>query len=123
SEGPHPDVAFSWYVNLLEWIRDTGHPVVGPVVAVGELLIDIALILGLFVGIAAFLGAVLNFTFVFAGAAGLNPAMIIVSLLLILAWRNAGWIGLDRYILPKLGAPWQPGEAFRPRPGNEAQPE
>jgi thiosulfate dehydrogenase [quinone] large subunit len=92
------------------------------VVAIGELLIGIALILGLFVGIAAFLGAILNFTFVFAGSAGVNPAMILVSLLLVLAWRNAGWIGLDRYLLPKVGAPWQPGEIFRRGPGDEAQP-
>lgn len=110
SEGPHPDVAYSWYVNFLEWVRDTGHPVIGPLVAVGELLIGLALIVGIFTGIAAFLGAILNFTFVFAGSAGVNPAMILVSVLVILAWRNAGWIGLDRYLLPKLGVPWQTGD-------------
>lgn len=106
AEGPHPSVAYPWYVNFLEWVRDTGHPYFGPVVAVGELLIGIALILGAFVGIAAFLGAIMNFSFVFAGSAGVNPAMILISGLLILAWRNAGWIGLDRYLLPKIGVPW-----------------
>lgn len=110
SEGPHPDVAYSWYVNFLEWIRDTAHPLVGPLVAVGELLIGLALIAGLFVGIAAFAGALLNFSFVFAGSAGVNPAMILVAMLLILAWRNAGWFGLDRWLLPALGTPWQHGE-------------
>jgi thiosulfate dehydrogenase (quinone) large subunit len=34
---------------------------------------------------------------------------------LILAWRNAGWYGLDRYVLPKLGTPWHRGEVFGPR--------
>jgi thiosulfate dehydrogenase [quinone] large subunit len=33
--------------------------------------------------------------------------------LLVLAWRNAGWIGLDRFVLPKLGTPWEPGPLFR----------
>jgi thiosulfate dehydrogenase [quinone] large subunit len=47
----------------------------------------------------------LNFSFVFAGSAGVNPAMILVSLFLILAWRNAGWYGLDRFVLPRLGTP------------------
>jgi thiosulfate dehydrogenase [quinone] large subunit len=87
-------------------------------VAVGEVVIGIALILGLFTGIMAFLGAVLNFSFVFAGSAGVNPAMILVSGLLILAWRNAGWYGLDRFVLPKLGTPWHRGEVFAPSPGS-----
>lgn len=93
-------------------MRDTAHPVLGPLVAVGELVIGVLLILGLFTGIAAFLGALLNFSFVFAGSAGVNPAMILMSGLLILAWRNAGWYGLDRWALPKLGTPWRRGELF-----------
>lgn len=118
AEGPHPDVAYSWYVTFLEWMRDTAHPVFGFVVAFGELLIGVALIVGAFVGIAAFFGSTLNFSFVFAGSAGINPAMLAVSGLLILAWRNAGWYGADRWLLPALGTPWHRGEAvdLRPQP-------
>lgn len=112
AEGPHPDVAFGWYVKFLEWVRDSAHAWLGPLVAIGEFTIGLLLIAGLFTGIAAFLGATLNFSFVFAGSAGVNPAMILISGLLILAWRNAGWYGLDRYLLPKLGTPWQPGDVF-----------
>jgi thiosulfate dehydrogenase [quinone] large subunit len=32
-----------------------------------------------------------------------------VSVLIILAWRNAGWYGLDRWVLPALGTPWHRG--------------
>jgi thiosulfate dehydrogenase [quinone] large subunit len=128
--GPHPDVAYSWYVDFLEWIEKTAHPVLGPLIAVGEPLIGVLLILGMFTGIAALLGSVLNFSFVFAGSAGVNPAMLLVSGLLILAWRNAGWIGLDRWVLPALGTPWHRGEridlafmeAERDRARGEAQP-
>ncbi|HKE98389.1 MAG TPA: DoxX family protein [Actinomycetes bacterium] len=112
TKGQHPDVAYSWYVSFLEWVRDSGHTVLGPAVAFGEVVIGICLILGLFVGIMAFLGSILNFSFVFAGSSGLNPAMILVSGLLILAWRNAGWYGLDRLVLPRLGTPWQGGTLF-----------
>lgn len=115
AEGPNPDVAYSWYVGFLEVIRDSVHPWLGPLVAVGEVVIGVALIAGLFTGIMAFLGAVLNFSFVFAGSAGTNPAMILASVLLILAWRNAGWYGLDRFALPRLGTPWQPGDVFDER--------
>ena len=50
-----------------------------------------------------------------AVSAGLIPAMILVSGLLVLAWRNAGWWGLDRFALPALGTPWHRGELFERR--------
>ena len=92
----------------------------GPLVSITELVVGILLIIGLLTGIAAFIGAVMNFSYVFAGTAGVNPLFIIISLILMLAWRVAGWYGLDRFVLPKLGTPWQPGTAFRrkqPTPG------
>lgn len=107
AEGPHPDVAYSWYVAFLEFVRDTFHPVLGPMVAIGEVVIGLALIAGVFTGIAAALGALLNFSFMFAGTAGANPAMVLISIFIIMAWRNAGWYGLDRILLPKLGVPWK----------------
>jgi hypothetical protein len=36
----------------------------------------------------------------FTGSAGVNPAYAIVAVFLILAWRNAGYLGLDRFALP-----------------------
>jgi uncharacterized membrane protein YphA (DoxX/SURF4 family) len=32
----------------------------------------------------------------FSGSSGVNPAHGIVAMFLILAWRNAGYFGLDR---------------------------
>jgi thiosulfate dehydrogenase [quinone] large subunit len=110
TQGDHPQVAYGWYVTFLEWIRDSAHSWMGPLVAVGEVVIGVALLLGAFTGIAAFLGVVLNFSFVFAGSAGVNPAFLVVGLLLVLAWRNAGWYGLDRWLLSRLGTPWQGGQ-------------
>jgi thiosulfate dehydrogenase [quinone] large subunit len=31
---------------------------------------------------------------------GTNPLLVILGSLLMLAWRNAGWIGLDRWFMP-----------------------
>jgi thiosulfate dehydrogenase [quinone] large subunit len=92
-------------------------------VAIGEFAIGIALIVGAFTGIAAFLGALLNFSFMFAGSGGANPGMVLVSLFLVLAWRNAGWYGLDRYLLPKLGVPWQAKPPLEAEPRLQPQPQ
>jgi thiosulfate dehydrogenase [quinone] large subunit len=104
--GDHPQVAYGWYVVFLEWIRDSAHVWMAPMVAIGQLVIGILLLAGAFVGVAAFLGVVLNFSFVFAGSAGVNPLFLIIGLLLMLAWRNGGWYGADRWLLPWLGTPW-----------------
>lgn len=82
-------------------------------IAVGELAIGICLLLGLFTGIAAFLAGMLSFSFGLAGVAGVNPLFFLLEVLLILAWRNAGYIGLDRWVLPALGTPWEPGTLFQ----------
>ena len=41
-----------------------------------------------------------------------NPVMLIIAILMILGWKVAGLIGVDRWLLPALGTPWQPGGAF-----------
>jgi thiosulfate dehydrogenase [quinone] large subunit len=79
----------------------------------GELAVGIALIVGVFVGISAFFGAVMNFNYLMAGSASINPAMFVVALLLIFGWKTAGWIGLDRWLLPALGTPWEPGTVVK----------
>jgi hypothetical protein len=35
------------------------------------------------------------------------------SVFLILAWRNAGYYGLDRFVLPAIGTPWHKGTVFQ----------
>ena len=38
--------------------------------------------------------------------------MFTLAIGLILAWKVAGYYGVDRYLLPALGAPWHPGALF-----------
>jgi thiosulfate dehydrogenase [quinone] large subunit len=72
-------------------------------VTVSELVIGALLILGLFTGAAAVAGLSLNIIYLFTGSAGVNPLYAIVSVFLILAWRNAGYLGLDQFALPRAG--------------------
>ena len=80
--------------------------VFGFIVAYGELLVGLGLILGLLTGIAAFFGGIMNVSFLFAGTLSTNPILFILATWLVLAWNNAGWYGLDRWALPLLGTPW-----------------
>ena len=48
-----------------------------------------------------------------AGSASTNGMLFAIATWLVLAWRNAGWIGLDCWLLPLVGAPWKGGRLFR----------
>lgn len=110
--GNHPDVS-GWYGYFITNVAIPNATLFSYLVAFGEVAVGLALILGAFVGVAAFFGAFMNLNYPFAGTVSISPFMLLLGLFLILAWRNAGWWGLDRIILPALGVPWQPGKLFR----------
>ncbi len=98
---------------FIQSLLDGGHYAwFAKIIPAAETLIGVALILGAFVGIAAFFGAFMNWNFMMAGTASINPLMFAITIFLILAWKNAGWWGLDRWLLPAMGTPWRPGKAF-----------
>ncbi|HVH32395.1 MAG TPA: DoxX family protein [bacterium] len=111
-----PMISFEWYRSFLQYLLSIGaYSWFGKLVAYGELLVGIALVLGAFVGIAAFFGGVMNWNFMMAGSASTNPLLFVAAILVILAWRVAGYYGLDRVLLPALGTPWRPGKVFGTR--------
>jgi thiosulfate dehydrogenase [quinone] large subunit len=102
-----PPISFDWYRSFLSFLLDIeAYQVMAPLIAYGELLIGIALVIGLFTGIAAFFGGFLNWNFMMAGTASTNPVLFVLAVLLILAWKVAGYVGADRFLLPLLGTPW-----------------
>lgn len=108
-----PAIAFDWYRAFIQALLDGGHYTwFAKLITAGELLVGLALILGAFTGIAAFFGGFMNWNFMMAGTASINPVLFTLSILLIAAWKTAGWWGLDRWLLPLLGTPWRPGVAF-----------
>lgn len=108
-----PPIVFDWYRDFIKFMLDSGaYAWFAKLVAVGEVLIGVALIIGAFVGVAAFLGALMNWNFMMAGSASTNPMMALVALFVVLAWKVAGRWGVDRWLLPSLGTPWGPGKVF-----------
>ena len=105
-----PPITFDWYRSFLQFLLDTqSYTWFAKLIAVGEVLVAVALIVGLFTGIAAFFGGFMNWNFMMAGSASSNPLLFTLSIGVILAWKVAGYYGLDRYVLPALGTPWQLG--------------
>lgn len=43
-----------------------------------------------------------------AGAASTNGLLLILAIGIILAWKVAGYIGADYFLLRWIGTPWQP---------------
>ena len=94
---------YTWFADVIMW---------------GEFLIGIALILGAFVGIAAFFGGFLNWNFLMAGTASTNGLLFAIAIVLMLAWKVAGWYGLDRWLLSLIGTPWQRDQIASAVPGH-----
>lgn len=110
--GEHPDVQ-GWYGQFLSNFVMHNLSLFSHIVSYGELLVGVALIIGAFTGIAAFFGAFMNMNYLLAGTVSTNPILFFLELFLILAWRVAGWWGLDRFLLPFLGTPWKRGSFFK----------
>jgi thiosulfate dehydrogenase [quinone] large subunit len=100
-------IHYAWYRAFLQMLLNAqAYTWFAKLVPVGEFLVGIALILGLFTGFAAFMGGLMNWNFMMAGSASVNPMFFLLSVGLILAWKIAGWIGVDRFVVPWIGALW-----------------
>jgi thiosulfate dehydrogenase [quinone] large subunit len=117
---PNSNVAFDWYAGFLKGLQDSGAQTwFAPLIAWAEFLGGIALMLGLLTGLTALRLAFLNFNYMLAGSAGLNPVYMVLAILLVVAWKNAGWWGLDRFILRAVDPPAKPGSLVA---GNTSSP-
>jgi thiosulfate dehydrogenase (quinone) large subunit len=103
-----PAITYDWYRTFIETLlNNDAYTWFAPLIAWGELAVGIALILGILSGFAAFFGAFMNMSFLLAGSASTNPVMFTLAVGVMLAWRVAGYYGVDRWLLPLLGTPWR----------------
>jgi thiosulfate dehydrogenase [quinone] large subunit len=112
-EQGRPPISYDWYRAFIQFMLDAGwYTWFAKLVVFGEIIIGIALILGAFTGIAAFLGGFMNWNFIMAGTASTNGMLFLIAIFLMLAWKVAGWYGLDRWLLPAVGVPWYHTEDY-----------
>jgi thiosulfate dehydrogenase [quinone] large subunit len=100
-------ITYDWFRSFLQVLIDNDTAVwMAKVIVLGELAIGVGLIVGAFVGVAAFSGALMNMNFMLAGSASTNPVPFLLAVGLMLAWKIAGYYGADRVLLPLVGTPW-----------------
>jgi thiosulfate dehydrogenase [quinone] large subunit len=113
AQGSAP-ITFEWYRSFLQTLLDThSYQWFAYLIVLGEIAVGLGLLFGALTGLAAFGGAMMNISFLLAGSTSSNPVLFALGISLILAWKVAGYYGLDRVLLPALGAPWKPGVLFR----------
>jgi thiosulfate dehydrogenase (quinone) large subunit len=114
-ETGRPPISFDWYRDFINFmLANEWYTWFAKLIAYGEVLIGVALILGAFVGVAAFFGAFLNWNFIMAGTASTNALLFVIAIVIMMSWKVAGWYGLDRYLLPLVGTPWTWGHNNNP---------
>ena len=111
-EQGRPPIAYPWFRDFLQYMLDHGwYSWFAKVVAWGEVVVGLALLVGALVGLSAFVGTFMNFNYMLAGSASTNPVLFGLAVFLVLAWKVGGHWGLDRWLLPALGRPWARAEA------------
>jgi thiosulfate dehydrogenase [quinone] large subunit len=103
-------ITYDWWRAFLQFLLDNeAYTWFGKVITFGEMAVGLGLIFGALVGVAAAGGILMNMSFMLSGSTSSNPILLILAFAIILAWKVAGWLGLDRFLLPMLGTPWQRG--------------
>ncbi len=98
--GAHPDVS-GWYAWFLTHAVLPHVTIWSNAIACGELLVGIGLILGALTFWAAFFGFFMNLNYLLAGTVSINPILLVLALLLMLAHKTAGYIGVDHYLMKR----------------------
>ena len=110
---PRPIIAYEWYrLFIASMLHSGAYFWFGKVIAVSETAVGIGLILGCLTGLAAFGGILMNVNYMLAGSASINPLLALIEVPIMLAWKVAGWWGVDRFLL---GPILRPTRASAPR--------
>jgi len=85
---------FGWYRSLVDAVFLPNAGLLAVLVSWGELLVGIALLLGLLVNLAVLAGIAMNIAFLLAGTVSTNSTYIIIELVLLFAGAGLVW-GVD----------------------------
>ncbi len=94
-------IHYAWYRSFLQMLLNAqAYTWFAKVITIGEILVGVALILGVFTWFSALMGGFMNWNYIMAGSASVNPMFLILSVFLVLAWKVAGYFGADYFLVP-----------------------
>jgi thiosulfate dehydrogenase (quinone) large subunit len=99
----HPEVT-GWYASLIRHIFLPHAAAMSYLVAFGEVLVGLALVFGIFTRFSAFMGLLMNLSYLLAGVSSLSPIMMLIELPIVLGGTTATSYAIDRVLLPYLQA-------------------
>lgn len=103
AEGEKALVPFGWYQGIIAWLLQVhAYTWLAKGVVVAEILLGVSLIVGALVGVVALVGAFVSWNSIMVGITGANPVLLPLALLLVFAWKVAGYVGADYFLLPWL---------------------
>jgi len=97
----HPEV-MGWYATLIRQVFLPHAVLFSYLVTFGEILVGIALILGIVTRFAAAMGLLMNLSYLLAGVSSFSPLMLLIELPIVLGGTAATYYALDRVLLPYL---------------------
>ena len=92
----------AWYASFIRDVALPNAQVFSYLVAYDEVLVGLALVVGVVTNFAALMGIVMNLSYLFAGTISKNPQMLLVEAAIVFAGLAAGYYGIGRYLLPYL---------------------
>jgi len=95
--GDHPAVQ-GWYAEFIEHVALPNATIFSYLVAFGEVIVGISLILGVLTYVGLLAGALMNFNYLFAGTTSTNPNMLLITFILLYVGANSYFYGIDRFI-------------------------
>src|SRR5688572_16474762 len=82
-EAGSPAIKYDWYRSFIQGMLDSGaYTWFSKLIVFGEIAIGVALIIGAFVGVAAFAAGFMNWNFLMAGSTSSNPILFVGALVL-----------------------------------------
>ena len=99
--GAHPAVQ-SWYADFIKNVALPNATTFSYLVAFGEILVGISLILGALTVVGLIAGAFMNLNYLLAGTTSTNPNLYTIAIILLFVGANAYTIGLDHFLIPIL---------------------
>lgn len=98
--GAHPAVS-QWYAWVIRNLMLPGATAFSYLVAIGEVLIGLALLLGLFTRVTTVLALLMTMSYFYAGTVSTLPYVLPLLFAMLLIGSYAGYIGVDGLVLAK----------------------